>query len=81
MTNGCFDILHVGHVKYLSKCKEFCDVLILGLNTDISVKKLKGIQRPINDFYSRGTVLEHLESIDFVIGFDDETPIDLIKFF
>ena len=79
-TNGCFDILHLGHVKYLSKCKESCDLLVLGLNTDKSIKKLKGNSRPINDFYSRGIILENLRSIDFVIGFDEETPINLIKF-
>ena len=79
-TNGCFDILHVGHVLYLSKCKKFCDVLILGLNTDYSIKKLKGKERPINDFYSRGIVLENLKSIDFVIGFNEETPLKLIDF-
>ena len=65
---------------YLSKCKKFCDVLILGLNTDYSIKKLKGKERPINDFYSRGIVLENLKSIDFVIGFNEETPLKLIDF-
>ena len=78
-TNGCFDILHAGHVRYLSQAKDLGDVLIVGLNTDDSVKRLKGADRPINKWLDRATVLSALSAVDFVIGFDEETPIELIK--
>jgi D-beta-D-heptose 7-phosphate kinase / D-beta-D-heptose 1-phosphate adenosyltransferase len=78
-TNGCFDILHTGHVKYLEKSKSFGDILILGLNSDESVRRLKGENRPINSQYDRAYILASLEVIDFVVIFEDETPLDLIK--
>ncbi len=78
-TNGCFDILHAGHVKYLKEAKSFGDILIVGLNSDESVKRLKGESRPINTFEDRATVLGALESVDFVVGFSDDTPYELIK--
>jgi D-beta-D-heptose 7-phosphate kinase / D-beta-D-heptose 1-phosphate adenosyltransferase len=78
-TNGCFDILHVGHVKYLEKTKSFGDILILGLNSDESVRRLKGRNRPINSEADRAYILASLEVIDYVVVFDDNTPIDLIK--
>jgi D-beta-D-heptose 7-phosphate kinase/D-beta-D-heptose 1-phosphate adenosyltransferase len=78
-TNGCFDILHVGHVKYLEKAKEFGDVLILGLNSDDSVKKLKGNTRPINTQDDRSYILASLEVVDYVVIFDNDTPLDLIN--
>jgi len=78
-TNGCFDILHVGHVKYLEKAKKLGDILIVGINSDNSVKKLKGDKRPINNLYDRSCVLASLNSVDFVIPFDEETPIKLIE--
>ena len=78
-TNGCFDILHRGHVEYLQKAKELGDLLILGLNSDSSVKRLKGENRPINNEKDRAIVLSALECIDFVIIFDDDTPFELIK--
>jgi len=78
-TNGCFDILHYGHIDYLTKAADFCDVLIIGLNSDNSVKKLKGMHRPINDQQSRSYVLAALGCISFVVIFDKETPYDLIK--
>jgi D-beta-D-heptose 7-phosphate kinase / D-beta-D-heptose 1-phosphate adenosyltransferase len=78
-TNGCFDILHIGHIKYLEEAKKYGDILILGLNSDISVKKLKGPTRPINNQDSRSYILASLEAVDFVVIFDDDTPIDLIK--
>ena len=78
-TNGCFDILHRGHVEYLEKARELGDVLILGLNTDSSVKRLKGDSRPINFEMDRAIVLSALYCIDFIILFEDDTPIDLIK--
>lgn len=78
-TNGCFDILHRGHVSYLDIAKSYGDVLILGLNSDASVRKLKGESRPINSEEDRGFVLSALESVDFVTVFSDETPYELIK--
>lgn len=78
-TNGCFDILHVGHVKYLEVAKRYGDVLILGLNADSSVRKLKGPTRPINTQDDRAYILASLESVDYVVIFEEETPYELIK--
>lgn len=78
-TNGCFDILHVGHVKYLEVAKSYGDVLILGLNADSSVRKLKGQTRPINTQDDRAYILASLESVDYVVIFEEETPYELIK--
>lgn len=78
-TNGCFDILHLGHVKYLEVAKSFGDILIVGLNADSSVRKLKGPERPINPEYDRAYLLAALEVVDYVVIFDEETPYDLIK--
>ena len=78
-TNGCFDILHVGHVKYLEVAKSYGDVLILGLNADSSVRKLKGLSRPINTQDDRAYILASLESVDYVVIFEEETPYELIK--
>ncbi|RDU63957.1 D-glycero-beta-D-manno-heptose-7-phosphate kinase [Helicobacter sp. MIT 14-3879] len=78
-TNGCFDILHYGHLSYLKKAKSFGDILVVGLNSDSSVKKLKGNTRPINSQDDRANVLRELECVDFVIIFDEETPLNLIK--
>jgi D-beta-D-heptose 7-phosphate kinase/D-beta-D-heptose 1-phosphate adenosyltransferase len=78
-TNGCFDILHAGHVKYLKEAKSFGDILIVGLNSDTSVKRLKGEGRPINCQSDRAEVLAALESVDFVVIFDEDTPYNLIK--
>lgn len=78
-TNGCFDILHVGHVKYLEEAKSYGDVLILGLNADSSVRKLKGESRPINTQDDRAYILASLESVDYVVIFEEETPYELIK--
>ena len=78
-TNGCFDILHVGHVKYLEEAKSYGDVLILGLNADSSVRKLKGPTRPVNTQDDRAYILASLESVDYVVIFEEETPYDLIK--
>lgn len=80
-TNGCFDILHVGHVEYLAKARDLGDVMVLGLNTDSSVKRLgKAPDRPINTEHSRAAVLGGLESIDAIVLFDEDTPYELIKF-
>ncbi len=78
-TNGCFDLLHYGHVEYLAKAKDLGDVLIVGLNTDASVKKLKGTNRPIQDETSRATILASLEQVDAVVLFDEDTPHNLIS--
>jgi len=78
-TNGCFDILHAGHVDYLEKAKSFGDVLIVGLNSDSSIKKIKGDKRPINDENLRARVLVSLKAVDFVFIFEEETPLEVIK--
>ncbi len=78
-TNGCFDILHRGHVTYLEKAKRLGDILILGLNSDSSVRRLKGEGRPLNDELSRATVMAALKSVDYVVIFDQDTPLELIK--
>ena len=78
-TNGCFDLLHVGHIRYLSHAKKLGDFLIIGLNSDRSVKKLKGKDRPINSFEDRATLLSALNSVDLVIKFEEQTPENLIK--
>ena len=78
-TNGCFDILHRGHIAYLAQAREWCDRLIVGLNTDRSVRALKGDGRPVNDLESRALVLAGLRSVDLVTTFDDETPLKLIE--
>ena len=77
-TNGCFDILHVGHVRYLEKAKSFGDVLIVALNSDKSVKSIKGDSRPINNEQDRAEVLSGLKSVDYVVLFDEDSPIDLL---
>ena len=73
-TNGCFDVLHAGHVKYLSEARDLGDVLILGLNSDLSVKRLKGTNRPINSEDDRSIVLSALISISYIVIFNDDTP-------
>lgn len=80
-TNGCFDILHRGHVEYLCKSKDLGDVLVLGLNTDESVKRLgKSPERPINNQDTRAIILAALECIDYIILFNEDTPLELITF-
>ena len=78
-TNGCFDLLHVGHIRYLAQAKKLGDFLIIGLNSDSSVKELKGENRPINSFEDRATLLSAIESVDLVIMFEEQTPENLIK--
>jgi len=77
-TNGVFDILHAGHVTYLEKARALGDVLVVGLNTDASVRRLKGPERPINSEDDRACVLAALRSVDHVVLFGDDTPIDVI---
>jgi D-beta-D-heptose 7-phosphate kinase/D-beta-D-heptose 1-phosphate adenosyltransferase len=77
-TNGVFDILHRGHVEYLAKAKSFGDILLVGLNTDASVRRIKGNCRPVQSERDRAAVLLALRSVDFVVLFDQDTPADLI---
>ena len=79
-TNGCFDIIHPGHIDYLSQARDLGDILVLGLNTDQSVRLLnKGSNRTINDERTRANVLAGLASVDLIVFFDEETPYNLIK--
>jgi rfaE bifunctional protein nucleotidyltransferase chain/domain len=78
-TNGCFDLLHLGHVDYLEKARAIGDKLVIGLNTDDSVRRIKGLTRPIQDQLARSRVLAALEFVDLVVFFDSETPMGLIE--
>lgn len=78
-TNGCFDILHVGHIEYLAQAKEKGDILIIGLNSDNSVRRLKGENRPINPQNARAELLSALFFVDAVVFFNEDTPYELIK--
>jgi len=78
-TNGCFDILHRGHVDYLMKARSLGDVLVVGLNTDSSVRNLKGQDRPIVEQDDRAHVLASLQAVDFVCLFEEDTPIEIIR--
>lgn len=78
-TNGCFDLLHLGHIDYLAKAKDLGDKLIIGVNTDDSVRRLKGVYRPLQDENSRLHILAALEFVDAVILFNEDTPYELIK--
>ena len=77
-TNGCFDVLHRGHVEYLQFCRKQGDVVIVGLNSDRSVREIKGPDRPINNQQDRAAVLAALEAVDYVTIFDEPTPLSLI---
>ena len=77
-TNGCFDVLHRGHIECLRKAKSFGDVLVVGLNSDSSVRKIKGDKRPILPQGDRAEILASLEMVDYVVIFREETPLDLI---
>lgn len=79
-TNGCFDILHVGHVRYLGEAKKLGDILVLALNSDTSVRAIKGEKRPLVPEDERADIMAALESIDYVILFDDPTPQRLIEY-
>ena len=78
-SNGCFDLVHQGHIDYLSKSRDLADYLVIGLNTDNSVRRLKGPRRPINDEYSRALMLASFLFVDYVVMFDEDTPYNLIK--
>lgn len=77
-TNGCFDILHAGHVRYLKQAKTMGDYLIVGLNADEAVSRLKGQERPINGQEDRAEVLSALSSVDFVVVFEEDTAVDIV---
>lgn len=78
-TNGCFDILHIGHVRYLREARKTADILVLALNSDASVKKIKGEKRPLVPQDDRAEIMAALEFIDFVTIFDETTPLELIN--
>jgi D-beta-D-heptose 1-phosphate adenylyltransferase (EC 2.7.7.-) len=78
-TNGCFDIIHAGHVKYLNIAKTYGDILIVGLNSDNSIKRIKGDKRPIVPQEQRAYVLSQLKPVDMVVIFEEDTPYNLIK--
>ena len=78
-TNGCFDIIHRGHAEYLFKASQLGDILIIGLNSDESVRRLKGINRPLQDQYSRSVILASFHCVDYVCIFNEDTPYELIK--
>jgi len=78
-TNGCFDILHLGHIELLKYAKSLGTKLIVGINSDESIKKLKGDNRPINDVKTRKIILESIKFVDEVFVFEEETPLELIK--
>ena len=79
-SNGCFDIVHKGHIEYLAKAANFGDILIIGLNSDSSVRKLKGDNRPVQDESSRAIILAAMHFVSKVILFDEDTPYELIKY-
>lgn len=78
-TNGCFDILHIGHIKLFNQAKSFGDILVVGLNSDSSVTKIKGPKRPVNSENDRAEILASLSTVDFVVKFVQPTPYELIK--
>lgn len=79
-TNGCFDLLHPGHIYLLQEAKKLGDLLVVGINSDQSIKRLKGTSRPIEELTKRIDNLGQLDCVDFIISFEDDTPIDLIKY-
>ncbi len=78
-TNGCFDVIHLGHIMYLSKAADIGNILIVGLNTDESVKRIKGNNRPINNQHARSITIASLFFVDAVILFDEDSPLELIR--
>jgi D-beta-D-heptose 7-phosphate kinase/D-beta-D-heptose 1-phosphate adenosyltransferase len=78
-TNGCFDVLHAGHVEYLTEARAQADLLVVGLNSDASVRSLKGAGRPVNGAEARALVLSGLQAVDYVTVFDEPTPLELIR--
>lgn len=79
-TNGCFDLLHLGHIEYLAKAKDLGDRLVIGLNTDASIRRIKGESRPVTEESSRSLALAALQFVDAVVFFEEDTPKELIEF-
>jgi len=79
-TNGCFDLLHIGHLRYLEKAKALGDILVVGVNSDLSVQRLKGPERPILPLEERMEILSGFECVDYVTSFSESTPLELISF-
>lgn len=79
-TNGCFDLLHLGHIEYLSKARDLGDRLVIGLNTDASIRRIKGENRPVTEETSRSVALAALQFVDAVVFFEEDTPKELIEF-
>jgi rfaE bifunctional protein nucleotidyltransferase chain/domain len=79
-TNGCFDILHAGHVDYLNKAKEAGDILVIGLNSDSSIRRIKGDLRPVVPQQERAYILSNLKAVDYVVFFDEDTPKEIIDY-
>ena len=77
--NGCFDVIHVGHIRYLRAAKDIGDILVVAMNSDISIKKIKGSSRPILPFTDRVEILEAFEMIDYIVGFDEERADNILK--
>jgi D-beta-D-heptose 7-phosphate kinase/D-beta-D-heptose 1-phosphate adenosyltransferase len=78
-TNGCFDLLHVGHIRYLREARRLGDLLVVGINTDGSVRRLKGPSRPVQPEQDRAEILAGLACVDYVVSFDQDTPLGLIE--
>jgi len=78
-TNGCFDILHAGHADYLNKAKSLGDILVVGINSDTSMRRIKGEKRPILPQQMRAYLLDNLKPVDYVVIFEEDTPLELIK--
>lgn len=78
-TNGCFDLLHVGHVRYLQEAKKLGEILVVGVNSDASVRRLKGPTRPVQNENDRAEILAALKAVDFSVLFDEDTPLELIQ--
>ncbi|MBN1327821.1 MAG: D-glycero-beta-D-manno-heptose 1-phosphate adenylyltransferase [Candidatus Cloacimonetes bacterium] len=78
-TNGCFDLLHLGHIRYLKEAADLGDILVVGLNSDYSVKRLKGNSRPLQPQEHRAEILSALEFVDYIVIFDEDTPLNLIR--
>jgi len=78
-TNGCFDLLHVGHIRYLQQARRMGDLLVVGINSDDSVRRLKGPSRPVQPEQDRGEILAGLECVDYVVSFDQDTPLAVIE--
>jgi rfaE bifunctional protein nucleotidyltransferase chain/domain len=78
-TNGCFDLLHIGHVDYLEQCRAACDALVVGINSDESIRRLKGEKRPLFPLTFRTRMLAALSCIDVIFSFDEDTPLQLIE--